>query len=147
MKKRSVRISKIVAIAQSEERRVCLEMGRAQQSLDAEIDRLQELESYRQSYTADFSVGDEVSATRWQDYQNFLQRIDDAVQQQKEVVLTGRQKRDAHRRHWMKKRQRVDSLERVVDRYKVDEHRADERLQQKTQDDLTAAGHRTRKRR
>lgn len=147
MKKRSVRISKIVAIAQSEERRVSIEMGHAQRSLNAEIDRLRELENYRESYSAGFTMDGEVSATRWQDYQNFLQRIDDAVQQQKDVVLTGRQNRDAHRRHWMKKRQRVESLERVVDRFRDDEHRADERTQQKIQDDLSAAGSRIRKRR
>ena len=138
MKKRSKRMSKVVAVAQSEERRVCLEMGRAQQAVDADVERLQELEAYRHSYSREFTFTGNVSSQRWQDYQNFLRRIDDAVAAQKEQVLTGQQNRDAHRRRWMRTRQRVESLERVVDRYREVEDREDARQQQKSLDDLAA---------
>ena len=50
------------------------------------------------------------------------------IEQQKHV-LTGKENRDLHRKQWMAKRQRLDSLQRVVDRYRKIE---DQEAEQKT---------------
>ena len=131
---------KIFKLAKAEERRVAEEMGRAQRSLNAEISRLQELESYRQNYTDQFQTGGTISASRWQDYQNFLERIDKAVDSQKQQIMNGRESRDVHRRRWMLEKQKLDSLERVVERFRQVEVRETDRRSQKDMDELTAAG-------
>jgi flagellar FliJ protein len=136
MIKRSDRIQKVVSIAGSEERRECMEFGKAQRALDDEISRLEELKEYRRSYAERSPAGGSVSSVRWQDYQHFLKRLDNAVNAQQELVRDGEQNMDAHRRRWMVKRQRLESLERVIDRYRKAENVHDERLLQKALDDL-----------
>jgi len=140
MKNRADRMQKICKLAKAEERRVAEEMGKVQRSLNAEISRLQELESYRQNYTEQFKSRGIISAARWQDYQNFLERIDRAVDGQKEQIMMGRETRDVHRRRWLVEKQKLDSLERVVDRFRKAENQASERRSQKALDDLTATG-------
>lgn len=140
MKNRADRMQKIFKLAKAEERKVAEEMGRVQRSLNAEISRLQELESYRQNYTAQFQSSGTISAARLQDYQNFLDRIDRAVDGQKEQIMTGRETRDVHRRRWMMEKQKLDSLERVVDRFRKVEDQETDRRSQKDLDELTATG-------
>jgi flagellar FliJ protein len=140
MIRRSSRIEKVVSIAGSEERRESLELGKAQRALDDEIDRLAELQNYRRGYAEKTLPDGSLSAVRWQDYQHFLNRLDRAVTAQQQLILDGERNIDAHRRRWMAKRQRLESLERVVERYRKSESAHDERLLQKALDDLPAPG-------
>lgn len=135
MKKRSKRLEKIVALATMEERRECIDMGKSQQELDQALGRLEELTSYRSGYSDAPCVGASYSAFRWHDYQNFLSRLDQAVNAQQGFVLNGEQNVDAHRNRWMAKRQRLDSLERVLERYRAAEGSDIERALQKELDD------------
>ena len=136
MKKRSSRLKKIVALASVEERRECIEMGKSQQELDQAMGRLEELTSYRSGYSDSPNIGASYSAFRWHDYQNFLSRLDQAVNAQRGFVLNGEQNVDAHRNRWMAKRQRLESLERVLERYHAAEDSEIERALQKELDDL-----------
>jgi len=128
-------MERIFVVAKSEERQKCQEMGRAQLLLDAEENRLGELRSYRQSYEKRVSTGAGIKPAHWADYQNFLCRLSDAVSEQQKHVLTGKENRDLHRKHWMAKRQRLDSLQQVVDRYRKTEDQQEERKLQKVLDD------------
>ena len=139
-KKRSDRMRKLAELARTEERRECERMGRAQQALDQEIRRLDELTAYRREYTSRFDHAADVSPVRWQDYQNFLRRIDQAARDLEQQIQAGRDARDAHRRRWLVKRQKLESLESVVDRYRRNERHAEERKQQKAIDDLAVSG-------
>ena len=140
MQNRSSRLSKIFDLAQVNEKKSCEKMGAAQQSLDAEIDRLHELESYRRSYAEKFTSQKSTSAALWQDYHSFLERIDRAVTAQKTQILSGQESRDAHRRRWFAERQKLESLGRVVDRYRKAESVDADRQAQKSLDELTATG-------
>lgn len=136
MKKRSTRLQRIVQLAAMEERKERIQMGRSQQELDLAVSRLDELTSYRRGYDASQSVGSSYSAVRWQDYQNFLARLDQAVSAQAGSILSSEQNVDAHRHRWMAKRQRLDSLERALERYRAAENSQAERTLQKAIDDL-----------
>lgn len=129
-------MERIFVVAKSEERKKCQDMGRAQHLLDAEVNRLGELQSYRQNYEKRSALGPGTQPSHWADYQNFLCRLSDAVTEQKRNVLTGEQNRDLHRRRWMAKRQRLDSLQRVVERYRKTEVQEAEHKLQKSLDDL-----------
>ena len=128
-------MERIYVVAKSEERKKCQEMGRAQLLLDAEINRLSELQSYRQTYEERASSESGIHPAHWADYQNFLHRLSDAVTEQEKHVLTGRENRDLHRKNWMAKRKRLDSLQRVVDRYRQIEDLEMEQKLQKSLDD------------
>jgi len=129
-------MQKLVALAEMEERRVRIDMGKSQQELTDAVSRLEELTTYRLTYGTAPRMGESFNAYRWHDHQNFLARLDQAVSVQKKFVLDGEQNVDAHRLRWMVKRQRLNSLEQVLERYHRVEGTQIERALQKTLDDL-----------
>lgn len=139
-KKRTRRMQRLADLARTEERRVCEEMGRTQRALALDQQRLAELKVYRADYTRRFDVSERVPAARWQDYQNFLKRIDQAMTDQEQHIRAGEVARDAHRRRWLVKRQKLESIERVVERFQKSADVAAERKAQKSLDELYATG-------
>ncbi|MEQ8206728.1 MAG: flagellar export protein FliJ [Woeseia sp.] len=143
MKDKADRIQRVQHLAETEERNFCRAMGEAQRLFGDNEKRLQELQEYRREYANRRPNGGNgtISSVQWTDYQNFLQRLDEAVRAQQELVLNSKQNRDAHRKRWMLKRQKMESLQRVVDRYRTDAVREGERQEQKVQDDLPTRAH------
>ncbi|MDX1515701.1 MAG: flagellar export protein FliJ [Woeseiaceae bacterium] len=135
MNRRSSRLKKIVALAEAEERHLAVLTGRAQSKLTQMQDKLGELAAYRQSYLGKSLSRNDCHAAHWQDYQNFLLRLDEALRAQQQVVNDCQQVLDTHRRRWARKRQRVESLERVQERYAREERRRSDRIEQRRQDD------------
>ena len=136
MKKRTRKIDKIVSLAASEERRLGEEAGRSRRRLDEQLARLGELNAYRHTYATKSPSGASVSAAQWQDYQNFLHRLDGAVQAQQQIVNDCEQSLEAHRQRWLAKRRRLESLERVLEKYQQQARVFEDRLEQKALDDL-----------
>ena len=139
MKKRTRKIDKIVALEASEEQRLGQEAGRSRQRLDEQLARLGELNAYRHNYANKSPSGSSVSSAQWQDYKNFLQRLDGAVQAQRQIVNDCEQNLETHRQRWLAKRRRLESLERVLDKYQQQDRAYEDRLEQKALDDLPSA--------
>ncbi|MEX2257889.1 MAG: flagellar export protein FliJ [Woeseia sp.] len=135
MKTREVRMQKVFLLAEAEENKQCRAMGQSQQSLNDEMQRLEELKSYRLSYGAE-SAQRQFNSLQWKEYQNFLKRLDKAVEVQTQVVADSRLKRDAHRLRWVTKRRHAESLERVVQRFANQAMEEEERSLQKATDEL-----------
>ena len=76
---------------------------------------------------------------QWQDYQNFLQRLDGAVSAQQQIVSDCEQNLETHRQRWLAKRRRLESLERVLEKYHEQDRAYEDRLEQKTLDDLPSS--------
>jgi flagellar FliJ protein len=139
MQKRSTRLKKIVSLAEAEERHHGILTGRSQTRLNEQLERLGELNAYRHSYADKAHDNDRLASAHWKDYQNFLSRLDQAVRSQQQIVNDYERSLETHRRQWMDKRRRLESLERVRERYRQEEHLKSERLQQRIQDDMPAA--------
>lgn len=133
--KRSERIDAIRSVAEHEEREYSKRLGAAQQALTEATNKLAELDAYRREYRATTVVPSGSSAAAWQEHHRFLQRLDQAVTAQQAIVHEGRAVREKHRRQWMAKRQRLESLSRAVDRYQGAERLAEDRRDQRVQDD------------
>lgn len=136
MRLRSRKIGKVAALAASEERRFGEQAGRSQRELNEQQDRLGELNAYRHDYSRSGPGGEGVSAAHWQDYQDFLNRLDKAIRAQQQIVQDCEQTVASHRQRWLAKRRKRESLERVIDKYKVQESAYAEKLEQKMLDDL-----------
>lgn len=136
MKNPAGRMQRVLALAASEEKRECQEMGKSQRALDEEIQRAEELAAYRRSYAERPVPNGPVDAARWLDYQNFLRRLDQAVELQARVVSESERHLDTHRARWLARRQRFESLGRVVERQQEASKRHEDRLLQKAIDDL-----------
>ncbi len=136
MKSRSRKIGKVASVAAAEERRYGQIAGQSQRYLDEQLQRLGELNAYRHSYAGSADAGSAVNSAHWKDYQNFLSRLDAAVDAQQQIVRNSEQTALTHRQHWLAKRQRVESLERVLEKYRLEDSATAARLEQKTLDDL-----------
>lgn len=132
--KRSKRLRVVQSVAAHEELEERKVMANSQGRLNTTSVRLGELKAYRNHYAANQRPASGAGGLQWQDYHNFMQRLDDAVLEQEKVVGAGRIQREAHRKHWMRKRRRLKSLSRVIDRFKTEETEAEERRLQKQQD-------------
>lgn len=132
--KRSERMKIVQSVAAHEEQLECRVMGESQKKLEDEMERLEELKAYRQTYAAKEKLKKGLSALQWQDYHKFLNRVDQAVAAQEQVVHDGKSQRDAHKKRWMMKRQRLESLTRIIDRYQIAEFRESDRALRKLQD-------------
>jgi len=136
MKSRTRKIGKIASIAASEESRFGQIAGRSQQQLQEQQDRLGELNAFRQNYTKKSDIGSTVSSAHWRDYQDFLHRLDTAVNAQQQIVRDCERKLEIHRQRWMAKRQRLRSLERVLEKCEAEEQIREARKEQKRLDEL-----------
>ena len=131
-------MSRIVALEAAEERRHGAATGKSRRQLEEQTARLGELNAYRQGYAELTRSMKGVSSAHLNDYQSFLARLDQAVVSQQQIVRDSKQNLEMHRRRWMAKRQRLDSLKRVLERYDEEETQYLERRQQRALDDLPA---------
>lgn len=148
MKKRTRKIDKIVSLAAAEERSLGALAGRSRKHLDEQLDRLGELNAFRHNYTGRNPASSGVSAAHLKDYQGFLDRLDAAVAAQQQIIRDGERNLETHRQRWLAKRQRLESLERVLDKYKDQDRAYESRLEQKSADELSnlsPSGFETRK--
>lgn len=139
VRKRSARIQKLVAVAAAEERRFGQLTGSSQSRLNEQRCRLGELNAYRASYAERAQGNRDLRSAHWKDFRDFLARLDEAVQAQRRIVEECEQSLDAHRRQWLHRRRRLESLEKVQERFCKDEQRQAERLEQRRADDRPPA--------
>ena len=139
MAKRAEKLVKIVALARADERRSGEMTGRSQARLNIYIDKLGELNAYRHTYAHSTQGSSNIHSAHWKDYQNFLQRLDTAVRSQQQVIRDCEKSVDVHRRQWMAKRQRLESLERVLERYQEEDRLRADRMEQRAMDDPHSA--------
>jgi flagellar FliJ protein len=140
MRNRSNKISRIVALAKSEEQRVGAELGKSRSSFEEQAERLGQLNAYRHSYQQRSSKVNNASSAHWKDYQNFMQRMELAVRSQLQMVNDAELNLEKHRQRWMQKRQRLNSLQQVLDGYRDAEESYAEKLRQRALDDLPPPG-------
>ncbi len=133
---RTERLQRVFRLSEAEELAACRNVARAQERLDEELARLEELKAYRLGYGDARTRPQAIGSLQWQDYQRFLERLDEAIAVQSRVVQDGRSRRDLYRRRWLAKRRQADSLERVMTRIRDEETAAHERELQKISDDL-----------
>jgi len=95
---------------------------------------------YRNEYRGAIRSRSGSNAMTWQEQQKFLQRLDNAITAQHAVISEAEARREAHRKRWMRKRQRLESLGRALARYENDERREAERRESRELDDIPNRG-------
>jgi len=140
VRSRTRKIGKVASLAAAEERRFGEQAGRSQRQLNEQLQRLGELNAFRHDYAKKDAGTAQVTSAHLKDYQNFLQRLDTAVKAQQQIVRDCEQNLASHRQRWMIKRQKLESLERVLERYKTEDSAREDKLEQKLLDDLPKAG-------
>jgi flagellar FliJ protein len=137
MVKRSKRLKPVVKLAASKERDAAVLLAECQRRRNEQLQRLDDLITYRQEYLQRLqTAGSEgMEASQFQDYRLFLERLDTAVRQQRELVAEMEADFEKKKGDWFHKRGKTKVLESVVSRYRQEETRQQARREQDEADD------------
>lgn len=141
---RAKRLEPVQDLADEAERRLAQGVaGFERRVRDAET-KLLELERYLAEYEQQFAAraGKGIGVMELRDYQAFLARLGDAIQQQRGVVQRAQSERDAERLRWQDAAKRVKALDHVVDQWQAEERRALDKREQRDTDERAQRGRR-----
>ncbi|MGN2247593.1 flagellar export protein FliJ [Frateuria sp. GZRR35] len=129
MSKRANRLQPAADQAKQRSEDAVLKLAEQQQRLAKAERQLMELRGYRQEYATPAGVGG-LTATALMNRQQFVERIDRAIDQQ--VLEIERQRRllDQVRGLWRDAHAREAALDNVIDRYREQDRKAEERREQ-----------------
>jgi len=134
---RSKRMQPAQRVAQNREQSAVQKFGQSQQNLEAQRTKLEELRAYRDQYAGDFerysSAG--LDVTRIQDYRVFLNRLSEAIRQQEALIEQFSCQHEQTRQQWIETRTHSQAIDKVVERYRREEHRQQDLREQKEQDE------------
>lgn len=136
----------VVQVAASKEQEAARLLGDAQREVALREARLSELLAYQSEYAARFetSGGGGLDMARLQDYRVFLARLNEAIALQRRLVDAARVDCEARRACWLGTRQQAQAIDKVVDRFRRDEVRAQGRREQADTDERAQQSHNAR---
>lgn len=102
--------------------------------------RLELLTQYRAEYQERFVTAAQsgLSPKEWQNYRNFLQKLDDAVTQAGVMASQSKQRTAAGQQEWLTKRGKLKAFDTLSQRHQSRLDLAENRQQQKAADEHTA---------
>jgi flagellar FliJ protein len=112
-------------------------LGELISSQQQAADRMELLTQYRSEYYARFlnAARDGLSREQWSNYRSFLERLDHAIGQARELVTQSRQLTEAGQQEWLSKRGRVKAFDTLAQRHQAREQYQEARQEQKTLDE------------
>ncbi len=133
----SKRLKPVQKVAASRERNAARTMGQARQHLAQEEAKLLQLKLYHQEYLERFNAvaAQGMSVTQLQEYRAFLAKLDAAIKQQEKVVAASMANHTTQKDNWKQKHTRTQALGKVVERYRREELKAENRSEQKENDE------------
>jgi flagellar protein FliJ len=127
--KRADRLQPAADQAKQRSEDAVLKLAEQQQRLAKAERQLAELHGYRQEYASPPSVGG-LTATALMNRQQFVERIDRAIDQQAVEIERQRRLLDQMRGLWRDAHAREAALDNVIDRYREQDRKAEERREQ-----------------
>jgi len=101
--------------------------------------RLQLIEQYREEYDKRFREAAEqgLLPQALRNYQDFLARIDEAIAQQRLVVIDSEHGTAAGQTRWQEQNKRLKAIDTLADRHDARERYRENKLEQKQHDEFT----------
>jgi flagellar FliJ protein len=136
--KRSARLDIVQQAAARTEKERAERVALAEKHLAEMQQKLAALEKYRSEYEAGFAAraGAGFGAAGVRDFQTFLARLGEALNQQRDLVAAARRALDAERDNWREAAQRTHVVETLVEKWQGEETRAANRRDQNMSDEL-----------
>ncbi len=102
--------------------------------------RLEMLVQYRKEYHALFldAAGKGLDPRSWHNYQKFLARLDEAVDQARMMVSSAKQRTAAGQKNWLDKRGKVKAFDTLAQRFRARVAYEESRHEQKQADEHAA---------
>lgn len=137
MKKQSTRLQPVVDFNQRKESDAAKELAQASSEVAAQKQRLIEFEAYRSEYGQQFAQAGSggLNAARVRDFQAFINKLNHVVEQQKVAIKNAEREYEAKKRQWLAARNKLKAINKVQEKHIHSEAIAEEKKQQKEQDD------------
>lgn len=135
--KRAQRLKPVQDIVEDAQRKLQQSFAVAQRQLAQAEAKLAELERYCEEYRKQFAERalKGMDAPGLRDYQVFLARLNEAIRQQQAIVARARAERDAERQRWQSAQIRAKALGHVVEQWRLEEQRVQDRREQRDSDE------------
>jgi flagellar FliJ protein len=104
--------------------------------------RLQLLLDYRSEYQAHFAQAAKMGmdSAGWRNFREFMDKIDAAVAQQRELVAQARQQVETGQLHWHSEQRKLKSFDTLAQRHRTQAQKAEARQEQREQDEFALKG-------
>ena len=135
---RSKKLAPVVEHVKQKEETALQAVAFSQQQLQMQIERLQQLEAYKQEYENNH-LSDQAkahSAVEFQEFKRFLAQLDETIEQQKQVVSLAERELELKRNNWKQTRSRSDAMHKMVDRLQQSEQQQLDKNEQKSLDEF-----------
>jgi len=105
-------------------------------------ERLRLLLDYRSEYTARLArVGQTgMHSVGWRNFREFIDQIDAAIEQQRELVAAAKREVETGQHHWHAQQRKLKSFDTLSQRHRSAERSSEARQEQKEQDDFALKG-------
>lgn len=98
------------------------------------------LKQYRDEYASRFQLAAQsgIGQREWRNYQDFLNRLDDAIDQQGQAVGLQERNTAAGQLQWQQQRSRLKAFDTLSQRHQASEVALEQRREQKVQDEFAS---------
>ena len=102
--------------------------------------KLELLQQYRDEYATRFqdAAKNGINPREWHNYQEFLSRLDEAIETQRKMVVQQAQNTAAGQTHWQQQRTKLKAFDTLSERHFASENAQQLKREQKTQDESAA---------
>ncbi|PWC17416.1 flagellar export protein FliJ [Brenneria corticis] len=125
-------------LAQQEVEKAAGQLGQVRQAHQQAEQQLNMLlnyqDDYRQKLNTTMSGG--MANNSWQNYQQFIQTLDSAIEQHRQQLLQWTSRLDLAMKAWQEKQQRLNAFETLQDRETTRQVARDNRIEQKLMDEF-----------
>lgn len=128
----------VLRLAELEADKAGQALAMIQQRIQAEDNKLSQLQSYQQDYRQQMQESGKAGMTveRLRLFDGFHQQLDRAINHQRELIRHMQQDQERVREHWRKLDIRHKSLEKMIERLKRDAEVVQARNEQRTHDEF-----------
>lgn len=137
MARKSTRFQTVVRYTESKEDKAAKRLADSQKNLVDQQSRLDSLVQFKDEYAERFTVSGQqgMLATQVRDYQSFILKLQNAVDQQQRMVEIAVQNLEDSRKNWLLARNETRKANTLLERYLLQELRHENKLEQKDSDE------------
>ena len=141
--KNTFRLKVVQELAQQQSDTAASRLGALNTEVAKAEAKLNTLLDYREEYRQRFrnSIHRDVHSAGWKNFQQFLEKLDEAIEQQRAIVLGCQQAVHRGQREWQAKQKQVKAYDTLEQRHQNAQADQLKRLDQRLMDDLAARAH------
>lgn len=134
---RSQRLQIVLKLARQKEEAAQKELARAQERLQAEQAKLEQLRQFQAEYQANLQsrTGTAVNPMQYRALSAFISRLSVAMQEQERQIQLAAVQVERARQQWLLVHQRHQNMDRLIERYRDEEIREQDRREQRQADE------------